>query len=144
MFTDAEPVAESDECVFVDAEPASDEPATSVAECLATMLNGTLGPGMLVLPLAFARTGLAAGVCACLAIWALSYLALLLLLEACHARGGASVSQLAREHGPWMARLTHWSMLLFFFGNCAAGQDEPRVSCAPEGPITTSECKVPR
>ena len=35
-------------------------------------------------------------------------------------------------------------LLLVFFANCTAGQDEARVSCAPEGPVTTSECKVPR
>ena len=84
----------------------------------ATMLNGTLGPGMLVLPLAFARTGLAAGVGLMLAVWAASYLALLMLLTACSAQRGASVTQLAAAHGPWMALLTDGSMWLFFYGNC--------------------------
>ena len=41
-----------------------------------------------------------------------------------------------------IAMLRLLPFLFFFFGS-TAGQDEARVSCAPEGPITTSECKVP-
>ena len=58
--------------------------------CACNILNGTLGPGMLVLPLAFRRTGLVYGVALLVVDWALSYLALRLLLDACahtHASG---------------------------------------------------------
>ena len=51
--------------------------------CACNILNGTLGPGMLVLPLAFRRTGLGYGIALLVADWALSYLALRLLLDAC-------------------------------------------------------------
>ena len=51
--------------------------------CACNILNGTLGPGMLVLPLAFRRTGLACGVALLVVDWALSYLALRLLIDAC-------------------------------------------------------------
>ena len=51
--------------------------------CACNILNGTLGPGMLVLPLAFRRTGLMVGVALLVVDWALSYLALRLLLDAC-------------------------------------------------------------
>jgi len=38
--------------------------------------------------------------------------------------------------------MRHLYMLLLLFGSCTAGQDELRVSCAPEGAVTTSECKA--
>mgnify|MGYP002005522302 FL=1 len=59
--------------------------------CACNILNGTLGPGMLVLPLAFRRTGLVYGVALLVVDWALSYLALRLLLDAC-----------AHTHASWL------------------------------------------
>ena len=100
----------------VDKPGADEQPMVRAA----TMLNGTLGPGMLVLPLAFARTGLVCGVCLLLGVWTLSFLALLLLLEACSAQHGAPVSELAQAYGPVMGLLTDWAMLLFFYGNCVS------------------------
>jgi len=86
--------------------------------CACNILNGTLGPGMLVLPLAFRRTGLVYGVALLVVDWALSYLALRLLLDACAHTRLTSLVQLARAHGPKMSMFVDWSVVLYFYGTC--------------------------
>ena len=86
--------------------------------CACNILNGTLGPGMLVLPLAFRRTGLGYGIALLVVDWALSYLALRLLLDACAHTRLTSLVQLARAHGPKMSMFVDWSVVLYFYGTC--------------------------
>ena len=86
--------------------------------CAANLLNGTLGPGMLVLPLAFHRTGLVFGSFLVLVIWCFSYLALLLLLDACTSMHTSDLVVLGRAHSMLMSRAIDWSVLLYFYGTC--------------------------
>ena len=86
--------------------------------CSFNLLNGTLGPGMLVLPLAFHRTGLVFGVTLLSIIWAFSYLSLLLLLECCASLRSSSLVHLGREYGPGMSFAVDLSVLLYFYGTC--------------------------
>ena len=82
------------------------------------LLNGTLGPGMLVLPLAFSRVGLVAGGLLLLVIWLFSYTSLLLLLKCCAAHRCSSFVVLARAHGPRMSAAVDVSVCLYFYGTC--------------------------
>mmetsp|Transcript_52662 Transcript_52662/g.87508 ORF Transcript_52662/g.87508 Transcript_52662/m.87508 type:complete len:470 (+) Transcript_52662:70-1479(+) len=84
------------------------------------LLNGTLGPSMLVLPLAFSRTGLALGAGSLFVIWFMSYVALLLLLDTCELTRTNSLVGLARAHGPRMSVAVDWSVVLYFYGTCIA------------------------
>jgi amino acid permease len=86
--------------------------------CAFNLLNGTLGPGMLVLPLAFCRTGLFLGTGLVVVIWGFSYLALLLLLEACARVHTSNLVSLAQLHGPRMSLAVDWSVFLYFYGTC--------------------------
>lgn len=86
--------------------------------CACNILNGTLGPGMLVLPRAFHRTGLAFGSFLVLVIWCFSYLALILLLEACARMHTSNLVMLGRMHSPVMSRAIDFSVLLYFYGTC--------------------------
>ena len=49
-----------------------------------TLLNGTLGPGSLVLPMVFQRTGLLPGSALLCFVWLVSYLALLMPVSYTH------------------------------------------------------------
>ena len=73
---------------------------------------------MLVLPLAFHRTGLVFGVTLLSIIWAFSYLSLLLLLECCASLRSSSLVHLGREYGPGMSFAVDLSVLLYFYGTC--------------------------
>lgn len=84
------------------------------------LLNGTLGPGMLVLPLAFSRTGLYLGTTVVLAFWCFSYLALLLLLEACARTHTSNLVYLGRLHSERMSKAVDWSVFLYFYGTCTS------------------------
>ena len=91
-----------------------------VLGCACNILNGTLGPGMLVLPLAFSRTGLLLGTALLLLDWAMSYLALRMLLDACAQMRVTNLVQLARAHGPRMSLFVDWSVVLYFYGTCVS------------------------
>ena len=84
----------------------------------ATLLNGTLGPAMLVLPLAFSRTGLVPGAVFLGLTWIMSYMALLLLLETCSHLQCSSLVELCRRHGPRMSVTADVSVVLYFYGSC--------------------------
>ena len=86
--------------------------------CAFNILNGTLGPGMLVLPLAFSRTGLSLGLALLVLDWVMSYIALRMLLDTSAHVGANSLVQLARAHGPRMSALVDWSVVLYFYGTC--------------------------
>lgn len=86
--------------------------------CACNLLNGTLGPGMLVLPRALSRTGMVAGGMLLLAVWLFAYVALLLLLECCARRGTSNLVALARGVGPRMGAAVDWSVFLYFYGTC--------------------------
>jgi len=86
--------------------------------CAFNILNGTLGPGMLVLPLAFSRTGLSLGLALLVLDWSMSYIALRMLLETSAHVGANSLVELARAHGPRMSLLVDWSVVLYFYGTC--------------------------
>ena len=60
------------------------------------ILNGTLGPGMLVLPLALWRTGAPLGFGMLVLDWAASYASLRLLIDACHRSRASSLVTLSR------------------------------------------------
>ena len=90
----------------------------AILGCAFNLMNGTLGPGMLVLPLVFARCGLLVGGLLLLLVWLFSYLALLLLLECCSRVRSSSLVHLARAYGPNMSTAVDVSVLLYFYGSC--------------------------
>ena len=83
-----------------------------------TLLNGTLGPGSLVLPMVFQRTGLLTGSALLCFVWLVSYLALLMLREATVVTRTQSLVELASLHGPRMSLLVDLSVVLYFYGTC--------------------------
>ena len=80
-----------------------------------TLLNGTLGPGSLVLPMVFQRTGLLTGSALLCFVWLVSYLALLMLREATVVTRTQSLVELASLHGPRMSLLVDLSVVLYFY-----------------------------
>jgi len=86
----------------------------------ATIMNGTLGPAMLVLPLAFHRTGLIPGAICLTVVWLMSFLALLLLLDTCSTTRCTSLVDLCRAHGPYMSMLADTSVVCYYYGTCVS------------------------
>jgi len=84
------------------------------------ILNGTLGPGMLVLPLALWRTGAPLGFGMLVLDWAASYASLRLLIDACHRSRASSLVTLSRACSRRLALLTDWSVVLYFYGTCVS------------------------
>mmetsp|Transcript_46438 Transcript_46438/g.150824 ORF Transcript_46438/g.150824 Transcript_46438/m.150824 type:complete len:601 (-) Transcript_46438:49-1851(-) len=81
------------------------------------LLNGTTGPGLLALPLAFARCGWLMGTVMLLGVFALNHASLLLLLRACLTTREHSYIGLCSHVADGIASLIDWSSLLFFFGS---------------------------
>mmetsp|Transcript_45407 Transcript_45407/g.119242 ORF Transcript_45407/g.119242 Transcript_45407/m.119242 type:complete len:581 (+) Transcript_45407:73-1815(+) len=81
------------------------------------LLNGTTGPGLLALPLAFARCGWLLGTIILVFVFALNHVALLFLLKACLATREHSYIGLSMRAGPTVAALVDWASLAFFFGS---------------------------
>ena len=84
------------------------------------LLNGTTGPGLLALPLAFARCGWALGTALLLLTFALNHVSLLYLLKSCLATREHSYIGLSLRAGESVAVLVDWASLLFFFGSCVS------------------------
>ena len=84
------------------------------------LLNGTTGPGLLALPLAFSRCGWAMGTLLLVFVFALNHLSLLFLLKSCLAAREHSYIGLSARTGESVAALVDWASLLFFFGSCVS------------------------
>ena len=84
------------------------------------LLNGTTGPGLLALPLAFARCGWLLGLLLLLLVFTLNHVALLFLLKACLATREHSYIGLSLRSSPELASLVDWASLAFFFGSCVS------------------------
>ena len=83
---------------------------------LFNLMNGTLGPAMFVLPLAFSRTGLFVGVGTCVVLWVFAYVTLLMLLEACSRLRTSSFVTLAKAHSAWMGTAVDISVFFYYYG----------------------------
>ena len=98
-------------------------PDTSFLSLMGTsfnLLNGTTGPGLLALPLAFSRTGWLLGSVLLILVFALNHSSLQLLLKACLTTREHSYIGLSMRAGPSVAALVDWSSLAFFFGSCVS------------------------
>ena len=94
-----------------------DTTAWALAGTTFNLLNGTTGPGLLALPLAFARCGWLLGTVILVFVFALNHTALLFLLKACLATREHSYIGLSLRSGPEVAALVDWASLAFFFGS---------------------------
>ena len=93
----------------------------SLAGTTFNLLNGTTGPGLLALPLAFARCGWLMGSLLLLLTFIFNHISLLYLLKACLATREHSYIGLSLRTGPNVAALVDWASLIFFFGSLVAG-----------------------
>ena len=84
------------------------------------LLNGTTGPGLLALPLAFARCGWLMGSLLLLLTFVFNHVSLLYLLKACLATREHSYIGLSVRTGKQIAALVDWASLIFFFGSCVS------------------------
>jgi amino acid permease len=84
------------------------------------MLNGTLGPGMLVLPLSMSRVGATAGAILLFVFWFFSHLGLRRMLDTCTRPRASTLGQAAETHGPRLSALVDVSVVLYFFGTCVS------------------------
>jgi amino acid permease len=84
------------------------------------LLNATTGPGLLALPLAFARCGWFLGTLILISVFALNHVSLLFLLKSCLQTREHSYIGLSMRAGPEMAALVDWASLAFFFGSCVS------------------------
>jgi len=84
------------------------------------LLNGTTGPGLLALPLAFARCGWAMGTMLLVFVFTLNHISLLFLLKSCLAAREHSYIGLSARTSDSVAALVDWASLLFFFGSCVS------------------------
>jgi amino acid permease len=81
------------------------------------LLNATTGPGLLALPLAFARCGWLLGTLLLLLVFFLNHASLGLLLRACLTTREHSYIGLCGHVSAATASLIDWSSLAFFFGS---------------------------
>ena len=84
------------------------------------LLNATTGPGLLALPLAFARCGWLLGTVILCGVFALNHASLLFLLKSCLQTREHSYIGLSMRAGPEIAALVDWASLAFFFGSCVS------------------------
>jgi len=85
-----------------------------------TMLNGTLGPAMLVLPLSMSRVGAAAGATLLFVFWFFSHLGLRRMLDTCTRPRASTLGQAAETHGPRLSALVDVTVVLYFYGTCVS------------------------
>ncbi len=83
-----------------------------------TILNGTLGPGMLLLPLTISRTGLGLGAGTIFLVWLPSLIVLVMIVEVTAITSATSLAVPASAYGPRMSALLDVSVVLYFFGSC--------------------------
>ena len=103
--------------------PHFEKPDTTTVALLGTtfnLLNATTGPGLLALPLAFARCGYVLGSVLLTITFALNHMALSFLLKSCLQTREHSYIGLALRHSPELAALVDYSSLAFFFGSCVS------------------------
>lgn len=81
------------------------------------LLNATTGPGLLALPLAFARCGWLLGTLLLLLVFFLNHASLGLLLRACLTTREHSYIGLCGQVSAATASLIDWSAVAFFFGS---------------------------
>jgi len=100
-----------------------EKPDTSCFALVGTalnLLNGTTGPGLLALPLAFSRCGWVMGSLLLVLVFSLNYVSLHFLLKACLAAREHSYIGLSGRTSDSVAALVDWASLLFFFGSCVS------------------------
>lgn len=97
-----------------------DTTAWALAGTTFNLLNATTGPGLLALPLAFARCGWVLGSALLLLVFLLNNAALSFLLKSCLATREHSYIGLSLRHSAGLAALVDWSSLAFFFGSCVS------------------------
>ena len=98
-------------------------PDTSTLALVGTtfnLLNATTGPGLLAVPLAFARCGWLVGSLLLVGVFALNNASLAFLLRACLTTREHSYIGLCLRAGGAIAPLVDWASLLFFFGSCVS------------------------
>jgi amino acid permease len=103
--------------------PRFEPPDTSLYALLGTtfnLLNATTGPGLLALPLAFARCGWLLGTVLLCMVFALNHMALKYLLKACLTTREHSYIGLSLRHSPEIAALVDWASCAFFAGSCVS------------------------
>jgi amino acid permease len=91
-----------------------------VVGCYCNMLNGTLGPAMLVLPVGMSRVGAAAGAGLLFVFWFFSHLGLRRMLDTCARPRASTLGQAAETHGPRISALVGVSVVLYFYGTCVS------------------------
>ncbi len=84
------------------------------------LLNGTTGPGLLALPLAFSRCGWLLGTLLLLIVFGFNYASLQLLLKSCLATREHSYIGLSMRAGPLASSLVDWASFAFSFGSCVS------------------------
>ncbi|KAL1495698.1 hypothetical protein AB1Y20_016561 [Prymnesium parvum] len=92
----------------------------SLAGTTFNLLNGTTGPGLLALPLAFSRCGYLTAASLLLLTFGFNHLALQYLLKSCLATREHSYIGLSLRAGPHVAAMVDWASLVFFFGSCVS------------------------
>ena len=103
--------------------PRFEPPDTSLYALLGTtfnLLNATTGPGLLALPLAFARCGWVLGTVLLCMVFAFNHVALTYLLKACLTTREHSYIGLSLRHSPEVAALIDWASCAFFAGSCVS------------------------